>query len=48
MSGREKTETGGNKKTAAEKAEEITSAQVQDSSKISSHIHYFRSRAEEG
>ena len=26
MSGREKTETGGNKKTAAEKAEEITSA----------------------
>lgn len=34
MSGREKTETGGNKKTAAEKAEEITSAFSKDQQQL--------------
>lgn len=34
MSGREKTETGGSKKTAAEKAEEITSAFSKDQQQL--------------
>ena len=46
----EKEETGSRKKTPAERAEEVTSALSANlfNSSCCSHIHYFRSRAEEG
>ena len=45
-----KEETGSRKKTPAERAEEVTSALSANlfNSSCCSHIHYFRSRAEEG
>ena len=50
VSGRKKEETGSRKKTPAERAEEVTSALSANlfNSSCCSHIHYFRSRAEEG